>query len=569
MFCIDVDLAELRRAQAELVASEERFRHLFQFCPVPLWLQDSSELARMVRELQDAGVEDVEAHLRAHPELRDEAVRRVRVVDVNDAALAQYRAERKEQLMENLGAVFPPDCEGFEQVLGTIAKGGDSFRMDRRHRTLNGRELEVDLFWQAVDGAGADYSRVLVAAVDVTESRQLMRELDEARAAAEAASRAKSDFLASMSHEIRTPMSGLMGMLQLARLDDLPPEADGYMEHAMDAGRALQDLLDDILDLSKVEAGRMELATGVFSLHALLTQVRDIFDRPATDKGLELALDLGPELPEWVAGDRGRLRQVIFNLVGNAVKFTREGQVAIAAHALDQAPDGQGRRTVEIAVSDTGIGMTPEFLERIFDAYAQERGGQGDNAPRGTGLGMAIVKRLSELMDGEVVIESEPGQGTTVRVRLPMPEAEPPEEAGKEERIAPQAAPQGMRVLVVEDDAINRLFMGRVLEGTGQEVDEAEDGAVALEKLRDGDFDIVLMDVQLPGMSGMDVTRRIRDGEAGEAARDVCIVAVTAHAMKGDRERFLEAGMDHYLAKPIDSGELKRVMAEAMRHKAK
>jgi CheY-like chemotaxis protein/anti-sigma regulatory factor (Ser/Thr protein kinase) len=286
----------------------------------------------------------------------------------------------------------------------------------------------------------------------------------------------------------------------------------------------------------------------------------EAFRGTANEKGVPLIFEPGPDLPAELIGDSGRLRQVLFNVVGNAVKFTEHGRIRVEAVRLK---GGINKARLLFSISDTGCGIAEDKLDHIFKPFTQADGSH-TRRYQGTGLGLAIVKRLVTLMGGNVHFESEEGRGTTFYLRLdfavPEPAAEDGISAGEE--TAGAGDKSGLDVLVVEDDAVNRLTVTRFLEKLGHRAVSAENGAKALEALREGSFDLVLMDIQMPEMDGMEATRRIRAGEA-DAPAGIPIVAVTAHAMKGDREKFLEVGMNGYLSKPVDIKDLERALNEA------
>jgi PAS domain S-box-containing protein len=393
----------------------------------------------------------------------------------------------------------------------------------------------------------------------------LRRESEErlvaARRAAESASRAKSEFLANMSHEIRTPLNAIMGMLQLlARSGGIGGEEREYAEIALVSAKSLLSVINDILDLSAVEAGKMTLVEEAFEPAMLARQVADAFGGEARNKGLALSLDICPETPQVLVGDPGRLRQILFNLLGNAVKFTDRGSVGleICVLGLDQE-----RPRLLISVSDTGIGIAPDNIRHVFEPFTQADGSLGRRY-QGTGLGLGIVKRLAELMGGSVAMESELGQGTSVHLVVPTALPGPALKLARERRRRSSVPGPRLRVLVAEDRRINRILVVRVLEKLGHRAVEAHNGREALSFLAEQQFDLLLLDVQMPEVDGLEVTRRVREGRDGVLDRTIPIIAMTAHAMKGDRELFLEAGMDGYIAKPFELDQFSEVLREVL-----
>ena len=385
-----------------------------------------------------------------------------------------------------------------------------------------------------------------------------------AKEQAEAGNVAKAQFLANMSHEVRTPMNGVLGALDLLARSELSPEQRKLLDTATASSEALLTVLNEVLDFSKIEAGRLELVEEPFALRAVLRSVVDMLSPMAQRKGLALAVEFDPSLPARVKGDAGRIRQVLLNLIGNAVKFTDHGRVAVRAR---RTPGGGGARAaVVVEVEDTGIGIAPEALPRLFTPFFQ-----ADQSNRrrfgGTGLGLVISKRLTEAMGGKLKVESALGRGSTFRISLPLEALEDAPAAGPEARAAAEARPAlGGKALLVEDNAVNRMLAVAMLNNLGIEVTEAENGQAALEHMERSRFDLVLMDCQMPVMDGFEATREIRAREQAALASRTPIIAVTANAMSGDAERCLKAGMDAYLAKPYTLETLRGALAPWLAH---
>jgi signal transduction histidine kinase/ActR/RegA family two-component response regulator len=373
------------------------------------------------------------------------------------------------------------------------------------------------------------------------------RALKQARLAADRSNQAKSDFLATMSHEIRTPMNGVMGMLELLKAEELGDDQGHLVDVARDSARDLLRIIDDILDCSRLEAGAIELETVPFDARALVSQVVELLSGGAERKGVRLTAEIHADVPSRLLGDPTRLRQILFNLTGNALKFTQEGEVRVA---LAYATGGR-RPELRIDLFDTGIGIPKGVLDNLFQRFFQA---DGTITRRfgGTGLGLAICRHLATLMGGEIRVESEEGRGSHFWVVVPLavPEAgrEPARSSAKSGFAAAQA--QAARVLVVEDNPVNQLVISRYVEKMGHSCSVVPDGFEALKSLQQERFDLVLMDVHMPGLDGVSATRRIRG--FGGKFRTVPIIGLTARAMEGDREAFLAAGMNDYVPKPID-----------------
>ncbi len=432
-------------------------------------------------------------------------------------------------------------------------------RMEVEQYHKNGGTVWVEVITRLLrDDSGRPFG-VLGVSRDITQMRQAREQLLLAKEAAETANRAKSEFLANMSHELRTPLNGIMGMLQLLQNTPLSNEQGGYALTAIQSCRRLTRLLADILDLSRVEAGKLSLQVEPLDLAAVLGQVRDLFAPMAQQGGVELRCLADSKLPRRVLGDGVRLQQVLANLVGNALKFTALGSVRIEAKLL---PHGTAERCrVLFTVEDTGIGIADEMLKTLFEPFTQVSQGYTRHH-QGAGLGLAICKRLVRLMGGDIAVDSVPGRGTTVYVSVPFAlesHAEPQREAEAPLTGSPRP---GLRVLLAEDDPVSVVVAAKMLELEGCTVRVVEDGEQALEALRAAPFDLVLMDVQMPVLDGVAATRAIRAGAAGADRKATPIAAMTAYAMSGDRELFLAAGMDHYLAKPLEVEQLRQVLGQ-------
>ncbi|WP_332766361.1 ATP-binding protein [Phenylobacterium sp.] len=372
--------------------------------------------------------------------------------------------------------------------------------------------------------------------------------LEKAQAEALEASRAKSAFLAMMSHELRTPMNGVLGMAHALAATKLSRQQADYLEMIVQSGDGLLAILNDILDLSKIEAGKLELESVGFDVGKVGRQLYLLWSETARQKGVELVLDVDPRTPAWLAGDPVRVRQILLNLISNALKFTESGTVDIRI-----APHADGG--VAFTVADTGIGMTQEQQDRLFLAFSQ---GETSTTRRfgGTGLGLSICRQLVNMMDGEITVESQPGRGSTFRVRLPLAAAGAPAVGEAKTQLIGLS---GRQILVVDDNKVNQAVARAILEATGARVSMADDGLEALAALRKGQFDVVLMDVHMPRMDGIEALRRIRAGEAGRA--DTPVIALTADAMSGEGERLIGLGFDDAHPKPIQPASLMHAVA--------
>ncbi len=421
--------------------------------------------------------------------------------------------------------------------------------------SINNQELEVvtsggESHWVLLSAYPITYMDTavnLIGMADITPIKRIQSELEVARKRAESATIAKSRFLANMSHELRTPISGAIGLSELLEKTPLDSEQRSYNASIHNSLKTLLGIINDILDLSRIEAGKMPINPSPVDIHALAADVLRIITPSAERKGLELVSNVATSPPYWVMADDLRLRQLLLNLLGNAVKFTERGEIK-----LWFTPVSDGGEGIRFDVSDTGCGIPPEFLEHIFEPFTQADDSCG-RSHGGTGLGLSICHRLSLLMDGTISVESRQGEGSTFSVSLPLPAASAPCAAQAVLKVE-GARRFNARVLLAEDDPINRLVAERFLGELGCRVESVGDGREAIERFQGGGYDLIIMDRNMPHTDGLQAARAIRELE-GDGPRTP-IIALTANAMHGDHEISIAAGMDEHMEKPLDIGKL-------------
>ncbi|HEY5975556.1 MAG TPA: ATP-binding protein [Geobacteraceae bacterium] len=569
----NLSAAELRRD------AEERLRAKTAEMPPP---HEELETQRLVHELTVHQIElemqnselrqardNVEAALEMYTDLYDFAPvgyvtldrnGDIRAVNLSGASLLGI--ERSRLLGRRFGlfvdeAARPTFAAFLEKVFTGPAKEACEVKLLR--------EGDSPLFVRIEAVAATSGQECRIALTDITERKLAEEELQRAKEAAEAIARAKSQFLANMSHELRTPMTGILGMLQLALEEDLAPTPRNYLETTLNSARSLLRILNDILDMTKIETGKLSLEEKPFSPQQCITETVNIVMPEVRHKGLDLVTSVAEEVPDMIVGDRLRLQQVLTNLIGNAVKFTDGGTVEVRVTTDGKVDDG--KRELTFAVTDTGIGIPADKRELLFRTFSQV----DDSHTRkfgGTGLGLAISRQIVGQMGGTISFESEEGRGSTFSFTLPLVEA------GQESDTLPAAQVQSAdattttmagervpRLLLAEDDPINRKVLGLLLRGANYNCDIAEDGQQAVEMWEKGGYDLVLMDVQMPRLDGFEATRAIRDKERKRGVHTP-IVALTAHAFHEDEEMCLDFGMDAYISKPIDFNKCVEVIRE-------
>jgi PAS domain S-box-containing protein len=474
----------------------------------------------------------------------------------NKAAQKMFGMTEEEICLSGQDGLVDPTDSQLPELSETRAKSG-RVQGEIRYRNKNGAIFIGETTSGSFVDSHGQIRNVLIIR-DITDRKRAEEALIAAKTLAEAATIAKSEFLANMSHEIRTPLNGVVGMLQLLERTSLDKDQGEFLRSATRSSKRLTQLLSDILDLSRIEVGQMAISDRPFELAQLKLAIMDLFLPVAKAKGLEFDFTIDQAMPNKLMGDDSRLLQILFNLAGNAVKFTPTGRVLVQAAPI-RFP-GQAGLRVLFSVSDTGIGISDEQLGNIFEPFIQ---GESTFTKRfqGAGLGLSIVRKLVGLMGGEMSIDSQEGAGTTFYITLPFGLPGQVQASDEPSHQAGDTHPEPrLRVLVVEDDETSAMVVMRSLEILGHTLKIARDGEEAIRKLAQDDFGLILMDVQLPVMNGVEATEAIRSSVSLGAKANIPIIAMTAYAMNGDKEKFLAAGMNDYIAKPLDMAELQKVM---------
>ncbi|MBE2203020.1 MAG: response regulator [Chthoniobacterales bacterium] len=469
-----------------------------------------------------------------------------------------------------LALVPPEDANAVREISKSIVRERRSFR-DFEHRMIRG---DGRIIWLSVNGIPVSNTQGQLtgyrgAGLDVTARKQAEQELVREKESAQAADRAKSEFLAVMSHEIRTPLNSVLGFADLLTETPLDVSQKEQVDMIRRSGDALLVLLNDILDFSRIESGKMPIQPSSVDIRGCLRDVVDLYGATAQSKGLTIRVEVEDQVPSSLFTDPGRLRQILLNLIGNAVKFTPSGGIVVTAMRGQHDPV-DGRFPLRIEVSDTGIGIPPDRVARLFKPFSQA---DSSTTRRfgGTGLGLAICKRLAELLGGNVSLVRSSPSGSVFALELTlvtMPDIASP----TPDKILPAGTGTALhrrnekyRILVVEDNSVNRMLAQRMLLSLGFESDSAENGLAGLEAHQKNPYDIIFMDLQMPVMDGVEAAGKIRDFEKNNHPNSpVRIIAFTADAMSGDRQRCLDAGMDDYLSKPIRRPELSNVLDKAV-----
>jgi PAS domain S-box-containing protein len=535
------DITEQKKMEQALRASEERYRTLISNLPVGLYRNTPGEKGRFIT--------------------------------ANPALAKMFGYASLGAFMRCDARDLYPDPQEHERFLSRILAEGSVSNMEMRMKRKDGSPLWVNISASAIRNEAGEVEYLDGMIEDITTKKKAEEELQKAKEGAEAANKAKSTFLASMSHEIRTPLNAITGMVELLTETELTKEQAEYVRVLKSSAQALFELISGILDLSKIEAGQVELENTDFDLVELIEETIKIVNVRMQQKGLYLRHERSPDVPRFLRGDPTRLRQVLVNLLGNAAKFTETGGVTLT---LDKAEERENYVRLRFAVADTGIGIPADKQSIIFDKFSQA----DTTITRkygGTGLGLSISKKLTEMMGGSIRVESEVGKGSRFSFEAVFEHAETPakraaerEAPSEEETIQPpgdEETGSPLNILLVDDAPQNRFLFEAFLKKSNHRMDMAENGAVAVEKFKAGRYDMVLMDMQMPVMDGLTATRMIRSWEKEKGVQPTPIIALTSYAMKEDMQKSIEAGCTAHLTKPVKKQKLLSALKEYGRPK--
>lgn len=558
------EIAERAHIENALRQSENRYRCLFEDSPIAIWEEDFSATKAHLEQLKTAGVTDFEQYFAEHPEEIQYCMSMLRVVDVNRAAVQLYHAQDKADLLNNVERVFvPPPGQSFSpsgivamvSALVSLAMSNTIFETEIVNYRLTGEPMTI-LMRSLASSEDITFSRIMVAMVDITARKQAEMALVQAKEAAEAANLAKSVFLANMSHELRTPLNAILGYTQILKRDRLLNEQQAQAISIMHrGGEQLLAKINDVLDLAKIETGKIELYAADFALNDSLATILDLARAKAKQKGLPVVHEFDDDLPHRVIGDEKRLRQVLLNLLGNAIKFTFTGQVTFRVTRVCgvSAPQSGRSARIRFEVEDTGIGIAAEKFSEIFRPFEQVCD------PRlrieGSGLGLAFSNQIIHLMGSAIQLESVVDAGSRFWFEVDLPETSVVHARNlmprAREIIGVMGTPR--RLLIVDDNDDNRQMLREMLLPLGFLLDEAANGLEAIERVAEFRPDLIFLDVKMPVMDGYEAARRIR---AREDSARMGIIALSANVCQAIRQQSLDAGCDDLLNKPVNFEEL-------------
>ncbi|MCP4352695.1 MAG: response regulator [Desulfobacterales bacterium] len=573
-----------RQAEESLRESERRFRNLFENNPVSLWEEDFSKVKSYLRSLEDDIGDNIDQYLTDHPEVLTQCAELVRILDINKASLELHGAETRDELLKNLATIFIPDSyKAFKKEIVAILEHRHQMETEAVVQTLDGIPKYVSLQWQVSPGHEETLSRVLVSVTDISKRKKAedklaainahleelvderTRALAEITEQAKAASQAKSEFLARMSHEIRTPMNGIIGLTNLILKSSLSPQQENYLRKVRESSDHLLYLINDLLDFSRIEEGRLEIDTRKFMLNHVIDKVADIIGERSAEKKVELFYIIDKEVPLSLIGDPLRLNQILINLMGNAVKFTEQGEIILKVQMTDKPVPENGVELL-FSVRDTGIGVSPGKIENLFQPFTQADGSVTRRFG-GTGLGLAICRELVNLMGGQIWAESLEDRGSAFSFTLPFL-VQP---GGKRYIMLIPEDIRELKVMVADDNEAARIIFKDMLQIFDNfQITMTDSGKNALDGLKralpDKPYDLVILDWKMPDMDGFEVARQIRCDPLFMKKKAIPRIIMVTMYGRGDffRKKAEKSGIDAFLHKPVSSSEMFNSVMEAL-----
>jgi PAS domain S-box-containing protein len=540
------DISDRKQAEAELKDREIRYRNLFNSSPISLWEQDFSQVKIQIDYLRTTGVSNFEKYFAHHPEQVYQLLDLIEIINVNEATLKLYQAQNKTELMQHLANLMIDAYESFSALFFALSQGHNHFETETIHRTLKGNKIHVAVQYSVVSGFEASYEKVLALIIDITERKKFEARLQQAKEAAEVANHAKSTFLANMSHELRTPLNGILGYAQiLSRDETLSKKQYDGIQVIQRSGDYLLNLINDVLDLAKIEAGRIELFVKPFDFEEFINGIVDLFKMRVMQKGIDFEYKALSNLPRTLEGDEKRLRQILINLLGNAVKFTESGCVTLKV-AYDE------QHVMHFEVLDTGIGIAKDEIDKIFLPFQQV--GHDDYKAQGTGLGLSITHELIEKMGGKLQVQSQLSKGTRFWFDLVLPEIKQEIQRGEKHSeaivgyVVTGKKQINYTILVVDDNQTSRSVLMESLQPLGFTILMAENGQVGLDLLAKHQIDIILTELNMSVLDGFSMIRNIRQSSK---YRTIPIIVLSSDVFEEHQQQSFDAGCNAFVSKPF------------------